>query len=298
MQLLYGGNENACLRHSETRKVLSYLLRETTDDYGNKVNYTYQQSGGQAYIQKIEYGQNIKVNFFYTQRKAKRISYLTGRNHKVIDSLLLSKIEVLVNNELLYYYKLEYEQPNERVYAVLKKVYKIYQTGAVELPLSFVWSDTNSDVGIFKVDVLCTAGSSNDYPEEDQLPQNDSDYMSDPTHNSMYVTGDIDGDGAEEVIRFGWKYVNIFRSDGFSGDSGIAYNSDFTRYPYGWRHDKNPRYIIDMNGDGCGDLVGQGHFGISIAYSKGFVPQDSIRSLNDQFKNGGRVINYFGVGGG
>jgi hypothetical protein len=106
------------------------------------------------------------------------------------------------------------------------------------------------------------------------------------------VRGDIDG--ADEVVRFGWKYVNIFSGDGFSGSNGIAYNADFTKHPHGWAN-KNPRYIVDINGDGCCDLVGQGNYGISIAYSKGFIPQNNVRVLNDQFENVGRIINDFGI---
>ncbi len=82
------------------------------------------------------------------------------------------------------------------------------------------------------------------------------------------------------------------------GENGIAYDIDFTLPSHGWKYPKNPCYVIDMNGDGSGDLVGLANQQISITYSNGFIPQDQLRIMNDQFTNTASIQDgiYTGMG--
>ncbi|MDR1739950.1 MAG: FG-GAP-like repeat-containing protein [Bacteroidales bacterium] len=302
MTLYYGDNENSSLRHFETNQKLSYLLREIIDGYGNSIKYSYLHIGGQTYIDKINYGSSgsnvgTEIRFIYKTNPVSLRKYLLG-GHEINENLLLSKISIYSNGVQIYYYDFSYETPFQKAYTILRQINKYYpytppllNSNIIyykkDLPLSFVWSNVNNDEGNFSVyDFPCFAGNYNNYSEEDQLPWYDFNHHDEsPAHRSIYVPGDIDGDGAEELVRFGWKYVNVFRNDGFAGNNGIAYSLDFTGESHGWQLAKHPRYVIDMNGDGCGDLVGRANEQISITYSNGFIPRDSIRTLNDQFTN-------------
>ncbi|MDR1739352.1 MAG: FG-GAP-like repeat-containing protein [Bacteroidales bacterium] len=286
--LVYGYGDNSSLHHSKTNQKLSYLLFKAVDGYGNDIVYTYQENGGQKYIQNINYG-GTEIRFIYISSPIQQIKYLIG-GHEISDNKLLSKIEIRSNGELVYYYELDYESPVEKAYTILKTVRKVYQGESYgareELPLSFLWSNANTDAGnIVMNGALVSKGDYNFYDEEDQLPDDDDNYNNPPKRNSSYVTGDVDGDGSAEVIRFGWKNVSVYRNEvrWWGSNTGIAYDADFALSPYGWRYPKNPCYVIDMNGDGCGDLVGRANQQISISYSNGFIPVHRDRFMNDQF---------------
>ncbi|MDR1739328.1 MAG: FG-GAP-like repeat-containing protein, partial [Bacteroidales bacterium] len=309
MTLYYGDNANSSLRHSVTNLKLSYLLREVVDGYGNKITYTYETVGGQSYIAIINYGSSsstlgTEIRFTYTENSLSHTKYLIG-GHQLSSEQLLSGIEIYSAGGLLYRYEFEYETPAEKAYTILKKINKINGTSmygfpstATELPLSFVWSDVNTDAGSVGVTKACAAGTYNDYYEQNQYDGiTDPEYSNSMDYNSVYTSGDVDGDGSEDVIRFGWKYVNIYRNAFFSGNNGIAYNSDFTKDPYGWKSTRNPRFIIDMNGDGSGDLVGRGNQKISISFSNGFIPPEQVRTLNDQFTET-TLLEDFGISNG
>jgi RHS repeat-associated protein len=293
LTMLYGSNTNSSLLHSGTSQKLSYMLRETTDGYGNKITYTYQTVGGQIYIYAISYvsalsNYGTEIKFHYINGPAVAPKYLPG-GHQISGNRLLSKIEIRSKNETIYYYKLEYESTIDKAYTILKQVRKVYQGESYgvweELPMSFTWSETNAD-SIY-INASNDGGIYNSYYEEELILPTDPDYddleLPYIKHKSSFGTGDVDGDGSEDVIRFGWKSVNVYRDADFAGDSGIAYNKNFTLPAGYWKYPKNRCYIIDMNGDGCGDIVGRGNDGIHIAYSKGFIPEDQVRTMNDQF---------------
>jgi RHS repeat-associated protein len=307
MTMVYGDSANSSLIVSG--KKLSYFLHEASDAYGNKIDYTYLKTGGQIYIDRINYGFNSStsgtvITFHYINGPSLSPRYMIG-GHYISGNKLLSRIEIRSSGRSLYAYEFEYETQAEKVYAVLKQVLKVRYTGInerfEELPLSFEWSAGNTDEDDLSVSTEYNyAGLYNEYGEEDQLDDDDPNYdKRNPEYNSSYVQGDIDGDGSEEVVRFGWKSVNVYRNAGFKGSNGIAYDADFTKNPYGWKTDKNPRFIIDMNGDGSGDLVGLANSQISITYSNGFIPQDQERTMNDQFTNTASVNdpdpNYIGM---
>jgi hypothetical protein len=78
--------------------------------------------------------------------------------------------------------------------------------------------------------------------------------------------------GFLDIVGFGDAGVSIAYGN---GDGTFDY--DATKQPVwpelgysqGWRVDKHPRLVVDIDGDGCADLVGFGDDGLSIARSDG-----------------------------
>lgn len=73
---------------------------------------------------------------------------------------------------------------------------------------------------------------------------------------------DIDNDGMQDIVAFGDAGVWIARSNGSGFEPARFVLADFG-YNQGWRADKHPRYVADLNGDGYQDIVG---FGDDLIY--------------------------------
>jgi hypothetical protein len=82
------------------------------------------------------------------------------------------------------------------------------------------------------------------------------------------LTADINGDGRSDIIGFGnaGAYVALSSGIGFSPSAlGVA---EFG-YGSGWRTDRHPRLMADVNDDDKADIVGFGEAGTYVALSTG-----------------------------
>ncbi|NVJ61865.1 MAG: VCBS repeat-containing protein [Gammaproteobacteria bacterium] len=94
---------------------------------------------------------------------------------------------------------------------------------------------------------------------------------------------DVDGDGRKDVVGFGnaGVYVSLSTGSGFTSPS-LWVNA----YGYsagGWRVEKHPRMMADVNGDGRDDIVGFGNAGAYVSLSTG-----------SGFTSPSRWVNNFG----
>ncbi len=80
---------------------------------------------------------------------------------------------------------------------------------------------------------------------------------------------DLDGDGYPDIIGFGDDGVWAAINDKNRGFNTPVFTPGLFGYNQGWRVDKHPRLVIDLNGDGIADLVGFGDAGIWTAIGKG-----------------------------
>jgi hypothetical protein len=84
------------------------------------------------------------------------------------------------------------------------------------------------------------------------------------------MTGDVNGDGNDDLIGFGYNGVWVALSDGVDGFAPISmWTTNFNYSQEGWRIEKHPRMVADVNGDGNADLVGFGYNGVWVALSDG-----------------------------
>ena len=80
------------------------------------------------------------------------------------------------------------------------------------------------------------------------------------------MMADVNADGKADVVGFGNSrtYVSISTGNSFNKPDPTA---DFYRYENGWRTDRHPRMMADVNGDGRDDIVGFGNAGAWVSVS-------------------------------
>lgn len=104
---------------------------------------------------------------------------------------------------------------------------------------------------------------------------------------------DINGDGKQDVVGFGddgtWAALSIGSSFGRANfvlaDFGVN---------QGWRVEKHPRFLADVNGDGRQDIVGFGDAGVyrALSNSDGFFGQATFVIANFGYDSGWRVEKH------
>ncbi|RXW14875.1 hypothetical protein EST38_g10978 [Candolleomyces aberdarensis] len=84
------------------------------------------------------------------------------------------------------------------------------------------------------------------------------------------MLGDLTGDGRADIIAISNSgvYVLMNNGDGTFQEPKLAVK-DFGAVAGGWQVDKHPRFVADVNGDGCGDIVGFGNAGVYVAIGNG-----------------------------
>jgi hypothetical protein len=83
----------------------------------------------------------------------------------------------------------------------------------------------------------------------------------------LRLLGDVNGDGKKDIVGFGDAGIYMSLSTG-SGFSGATFFDNFG-YDQGWRIEKHPRFLADVNGDGRQDIVAFGDAGVWTDLSTG-----------------------------
>lgn len=108
---------------------------------------------------------------------------------------------------------------------------------------------------------------------------------------------DITGDGVAEIIGFSDSSVVV---SFFQEPEGFTYpetrGSNFTAGYYGWRGDRHPRVLGDVDGDRLADIVGFGYAGTWVATASrpdgipnGWFDEAELRSSSFGYNRGWRV---------
>lgn len=79
---------------------------------------------------------------------------------------------------------------------------------------------------------------------------------------------DVNGDGLPDVVGFATDGVYVALGTGQSFAAAKRWSTAFSSGG-GWRTDRHPRWLADMNGDGRADLVGISSSGVRVALSSG-----------------------------
>ncbi len=96
------------------------------------------------------------------------------------------------------------------------------------------------------------------------------------------LVGDVNGDGMEDIVGFGNSSVYVGRSNGLGFAPQSAWVSGFG-HSQGWRVDRHPRMLADIDANGTMDLVGFGNSGVYVSLSWG-----------TRFTNPGKWVTGFG----
>lgn len=86
------------------------------------------------------------------------------------------------------------------------------------------------------------------------------------TTKHVRLSGDVDGDQQSDIVGFGDAGVYSSLSTG-TGFTSAAFVVADLGYDQGWRVDKHPRLLGDLNADGKQDIVGFGNDGVWVAYA-------------------------------
>jgi hypothetical protein len=88
------------------------------------------------------------------------------------------------------------------------------------------------------------------------------------------VLGDVNGDGKDDIIGFGYDRVLVALSTGTSFAPMTQWTTDYSYNAQGWRTEYHPRMVGDVNGDGKADIIGFGYDRVLVALSTGtsFAP--------------------------
>ncbi|KAG8809604.1 hypothetical protein FRC17_003367 [Serendipita sp. 399] len=80
---------------------------------------------------------------------------------------------------------------------------------------------------------------------------------------------DLTGDRTGDIIGFGNYGVYISLNDGNGNFAPIKRVLENLTYGSGWRIDRHPRFVLDLTGNGTGDIIGFGSAGVHVSLNDG-----------------------------
>ncbi|WP_370617289.1 FG-GAP repeat domain-containing protein [Mumia sp. Pv 4-285] len=90
------------------------------------------------------------------------------------------------------------------------------------------------------------------------------------TDGRLRVVADVTGDGCGDIVAFGDDGVWVARGDGAGGFAPpTRVLEDFGRDAGGWDLAAHPRFVVDVTGNRCADIVGFGDDGVWVALADG-----------------------------
>ncbi|MEX5295935.1 VCBS repeat-containing protein [Kocuria sp. CPCC 205268] len=96
---------------------------------------------------------------------------------------------------------------------------------------------------------------------------------------------DLNGNGTADVVGFGYSGVTVSHGRADRTFSGTGKRIDSYGWDRGWRVDRHPRTLADMDGNGTADIVGFGDAGTYVSY---------FSALGDTFTQPALEIRDFG----
>ena len=97
------------------------------------------------------------------------------------------------------------------------------------------------------------------------------------------IIADITGNGVGDIVGFGEHGVYVSRNRGRGAfDPAKLVMRDFG-YLQGWRVEKHPRFVVDVTGNGCADIVGFGEKATYVALNDRHGNFAPAQKLSEEF---------------
>ena len=94
---------------------------------------------------------------------------------------------------------------------------------------------------------------------------------------------DLTGDHCGDIVGFGAAGVYVSYNDGKGGFSAAKLVLNNFGVDQGWQVSKHPRFVVDLTGDGCADIIGFGENQTYVAFNDGKGGFGAVKPLTSTF---------------
>ena len=94
---------------------------------------------------------------------------------------------------------------------------------------------------------------------------------------------DLMGDKRGDIIGFGNEGVWVAYNNGDGTFQPAKFVLGQFGVKQGWKVSENPRFVVDLTGDGCADIIGFGDSGVYVAYNDGKGGFEPVQILTSGF---------------
>jgi RHS repeat-associated protein len=229
----YGYTDDGSQKIDGYSEIINWFVTQTQDLYGNTINYSYLKNNNTVYPGEITYGSN-KITFYYKSRTDVTTTYLKGK--KIIQQLLLDKVTVSYNSNVVKTYQLNYSMISDN-YNTYSALYEVVEsgTGGSQLNSTVFSYQTPANVAMSQT----TYNTTHSYV----------------TYKSRMCAGDFNGDGKTDFFclptsNASWTGMRICYGNGddsFSSGVSLSYTIDLSKL--------DDIQALDINGDGKDDIL-------------------------------------------
>ncbi|NLI23527.1 MAG: hypothetical protein GX419_02315 [Bacteroidales bacterium] len=235
LKYLYGYDEDGRQKVEGYDEVISWYVTEVSDLYGNVINYSYLRDNNMVYPGEITYGPNT-ITFYYKERYDILTSFFKGK--KIVQRLLLDRIEIKYNGNIIKKYELKYNSLNDTYnkYSLLNEI------------VEYGINDSRLNSMVFSYTTPATVAMAQSIYDQNHA------YVS---YESKLVAGDYNGDGKTDFLcipipgKATWSGVRVCYGDGNDHFNNVWSNSNINM---DYDHIDDIR-SIDLNADGIDDIL-------------------------------------------
>lgn len=239
----YGNSTTSKYLLEGNNTIFTWYISKIINPNGQYMTFHYTQGAGEITLDRVEYTGAVgitpynTIRFTYEARPDVVVSYIAGA--KATKTKRLKYITVEGEGNSIRKYEMTYTA-NGFSYLVSIIEHGLLNASTLN-PTTFQWNELGDDEFSDKtpwVNQLCvtTGWNEKDHPR---------------------LTGDVDGDGLEDAVGFGYDEVSLYKSTGTNFELAANISSGHFTYTGGWvDSDKQPRVLADVNGDGKLDIVG------------------------------------------
>lgn len=255
----YGNSTTSKYLLEGNSTVFTWYISKVTNPNGQYMTFHYTQGTGEITLDRIEYTGAAgitpynTIRFTYETRPDIVVSYIAGA--KATKSKRLKFVTVEGEGHSIRKYEMDYAA-NGPSYLVSVKEHGLLNLSTLN-PTTFEWEGQGEN-------------------KFESLDPNNSMWstafgLKDGWNESIYprLTGDVDGDGLEDIVGFGHNGVSFHKSTGTGFVHAAAINTGHFTYGAGWILPNHPRFLSDVNGDGKLDIVGFNQQGVWVSFFNG-----------------------------